>query len=145
MAAKKKTAAKKKAALPAKKQSTASKPKPRADFGKPIDAFFAKHAPPLRATLEKLRSIVESTLPKATSSIKWGMPFYELDGKMLCALGGHKAHVNLILSGGPGTFTDPDGLLEGDGKTGRRLVLKSPDEIPVAKVKQWLKESAQKN
>ena len=133
-------AAKKKAA-PAKKKSTASKkPAPRADYGKSIDGFFEKHAPPLRATLEKLHALIKAAAPKATSSLKWGMPFFELDGKMICALGAHKAHVNLLLSGPPGTFTDPDGLLEGDGKTGRRLVLTKPEEIPVAKVKTWLRE-----
>jgi hypothetical protein len=48
------------------------------------------------------------------------MPFYTLDGGMMCAIGAHKAHVNLILSGPPGAFDDPEGRLTGDGKTGGR-------------------------
>jgi hypothetical protein len=51
-------------------------------------------------------------------------------------------HINLILSGTPETFVDPKGLLEGDGKTGRRLQLAPGDAIPTADVKAWLKAAA---
>jgi hypothetical protein len=100
----------------------------RADLGAPVDGFFARQPPPLRAILEQLRQLVEAAAPEATSSIKWGMPFYVVGDQTLCALAGFKEHVNLILPGPPGTFPDPDGLLEGDGKTGRHLKLRSPDE-----------------
>jgi hypothetical protein len=60
----------------------------------------------------------------------------------MCALAGFKAHVNLILSGPPGTFADPDGILEGDGKTGRHLKLRSLDELPRAAVRGWLRTAA---
>lgn len=117
-------------------------PGPRADLGAPIDAFFAKRAGPLRQVLDQLRSTIEAELPGASSSIKWGMPFYTLGGKPVCALAAFKAHVNLILAGPEGTFADPDGLLEGDGKTGRHLKLRQPDEIPRAAVRRWLKAAA---
>ena len=128
----------------AKKKPVAKKPGPRADFGAPIDGFFAKQPPAMRKTLEALRALVEKAAPDATSSIKWGMPFYSIGDGMMCALGAHKAHVNLILSGPPETFPDPEGLLTGDGKTGRRLVLKPGDEIPTAKVQAWLKAAAER-
>jgi len=143
----KKTAAKKTAVTkaPAKKtaaRSTASKPAPRADFGAPIDGFFAKQPVHLRVILEELRKLVEEAVPEATSSIKWGMPFFELGGKMMCALGAHKAHVNLILSGPPGAFDDPDGLLVGEGKLGRHLKLTAIDDLPRARAKSWLRTAA---
>jgi len=112
---------------------------PRADYGKPIDGFFAKQPPHLRAIVDTLRELVEEAAPKAESSLKWGMPFYSLDGTTVCAISGHKAHVNLILSGPPGTFADPKGLLEGDGKTGRHLKLRSIDELPRDAVRGWLR------
>lgn len=115
---------------------------PRADFGAPIDAFFAKQGPTTRPILEALRKLVEETVPAAQSSLKWGMPFYTLGGTMMCALGGHKSHVNLILAGPPGTYVDPDGLLEGTGKTGKHLKLTSVDQIPRATVKKWLHTAA---
>ncbi len=112
---------------------------PRADLGAPVDGFFAKQPPQLRPILDALRTMIEAAAPRATSSLKWGMPFYELGGETLCALAGFKAHVNLILPGPPGTYTDPDGLLEGEGKTGRHLKIRSLEELPRDAVRRWLR------
>ncbi len=128
---------------PRRGKATAKKPAPRADFGKPIDGFFAKQPEALRPVLEELRRLVEQTAPDATSSIKWGMPFYAVNGTMMCALGGHKSHVNLILAGAPGTFADPKHLLEGSGKTGRHLKLTSLADLPRAEVRRWLRQAAE--
>jgi hypothetical protein len=114
----------------------------RADLGAPIDGFFAKQQPQLRPILEELRRLVEEAAPDATSSIKWGMPFYSVGDNMMCALAGFKSHVNLILAGPPGTFGDPEGRLEGDGKTGKHLKLRTLDELPRAAIKGWLKTAA---
>jgi len=114
----------------------------RADFGAPIQGFFQKQPPPLRPILEALRAMVEAAAPEATASLKWGMPVYEIDGAMMCALGGHRSHVNLILAGPPGTFADPDGQLSGSGKTGRHLKLESIAELPQKAVQGWLRTAA---
>ena len=111
----------------------------RADFGAPIEGFFAKQPPGLRAILEELRGLVMAAAPKAQASLKWGMPCFTLDGNMMCMLAGHKYHVNLILVGPPGGFPDPTGRLEGEGKGGRHLKLKSLDELPRPAVRQWLR------
>ncbi len=55
---------------PARRTMTAR----RADFGAPVDPFFAKQPPHLRAVLGALRKLVEEAAPEATGSIKWGMP-----------------------------------------------------------------------
>ena len=86
----------------------------RKDLGAPVDGFFARQPAHLKPITDALRKLVAEAAPKATGAIKWGMPFYELDGVMLCAIGAHKKHVNLILPGAP---DDPGGLLEGEGKT----------------------------
>lgn len=141
MAAKKtatKTATKKTAAPTKKTTKKTAKPAPRADFGAPVDGFFAKQPDHLRAILEALRGLVEAAAPTATASLKWGMPFYELDGKMMCALGAHKAHVNLILTGPPTAYADEDGLLTGESQLGRHLKLTAIEQLPRAKVKAWL-------
>jgi len=93
--------------------------------------------------LEELRALVEAAAPDATASLKWGMPFFSIGDAMMCALGGHKTHVNLILSGPPGTFADPDGLLAGDGKTGRHLKLTRIDDLPREAVQGWLATAAE--
>jgi hypothetical protein len=130
----------------AKKKPVAKKPMkhgPRADLGKPIDGFFAKQPATLRPILEALRKLVEEAAPDATSSIKWGMPFYEVNGTMMAALGAHKAHVNLILSGPPDAFRDPKGRLTGTAKGGRHLKLTSLAELPRDDVRRWLRTAAE--
>jgi hypothetical protein len=86
--------------------------------------------------------MIKEVAPGVESSIKWGMPFFTLDGKMMCALGAHKSHVNLILVGPPGAFPDPQGRLEGKGKGGRHLKLRSLDELPKESVRKWLRVAA---
>ena len=114
----------------------------RADLGAPVGGFFAKQPAHLRPILTELRRLVDEAGPDATSSLKWGMPFYEIGGNTFCALAGFKAHVNLILPGAPGTYADPDGLLAGEGKTGQHLKLRSLDELPRATVRGWLRTAA---
>ena len=125
------------------KKSVVRKPAPRADLGAPIDGFFVKQPPHLRPILEALRALVDEAAPEAEASIKWGMPFFTLGGVTVCALAGFKAHVNLILSGPPGIFADSAGLLEGDGKTGRHLKLRTLDELPRDDVRRWLRTAAE--
>lgn len=126
----------------ASKKTTATRPGSRADFGAPIDGFFEKHPPHLRAILEKLRRLVEEVAPDARSSIKWGMPWFTIDGKMMCSLTGHKAHVNLVLVGPADSFDDPDRRLSGSSKAGRHLKLRSLDELPEEAVRAWLGTAA---
>jgi hypothetical protein len=144
--AKKKTAPKQAATKkPAKKKSTAparGAVARRADYGAPIEGFFAKQPPRLGAILTALRKLVEEAAPEATASLKWGMPVYTIGKNMMCALGAHKAHVNLILSGPATAFPDSEGRLSGDGKTGRHLKLVSVDAVPTKAVRGWLKTAA---
>jgi hypothetical protein len=114
----------------------------RADLGAPVGGFFAKQPAHLRPILDELRKLVDEAGPDATSSLKWGMPFYEIGGNTFCALAGFKSHVNLILPGAPGTYADPGGVLQGEGKTGQHLKLRSLDELPRASVRGWLRTAA---
>jgi hypothetical protein len=125
---------------PAKKQA-ARRFAPRADLGAPVDGFFRKQPSPLREILEELRRLVDEVVPGAVSAIKWGNPFYTLDGTTICALGAHKSHVNLILAGPPGTFDDPHQRLSGEGKTGRHLKLTSLAQLPRDEVRGWLRSA----
>jgi hypothetical protein len=118
------------------------KPAPRADLGEPIDGFFVRQPPHLRAILDDLRALVDEAAPDADSSLKWGMPFYSIGGQMMCALAGFKAHVNLIMAGPPESFADPEGRLEGDAKTGRHIKLRTVADIPRAAVRGWLQIAA---
>jgi hypothetical protein len=140
------TKAKPRAKSPAKTQVAASAPKtkfgPRKDLGAPVEGFFAKQPPELRAILDQLRALIAEAAPEATAVTKWGMPFYSVGANTLCAVAAFKAHINLILPGPPGTYADPDGLLEGDGKTGKHLKLRPTDALPHAAVRAWLRTAA---
>jgi hypothetical protein len=141
-----KKAAKPPAKEPARKPAAASAAKtkfgPRKDLGAPVDGFFAKQPPQLRALLDQLQAMIAEAAPEATAATKWGMPFYSVGANTLCALAAFKAHINLILPGPPGTYADPNGLLEGDGKTGKHLKLRPTDTLPRAAVRGWLQTAA---
>lgn len=146
-ASKKEPATRAKASSASQRSASAKRPTPkvaprRADYGAPIEQFFEKRTGELRAILDTLRAMVEEAAPQASASLKWGMPFYTLKGETLCAIAAFKSHVNLILPGGPGTFSDPDGLLEGEGKTGQHLKLRSRKDLPEKLVRAWLKVAA---
>ena len=130
-------------ATPKKKTtSPAKKPGPRADLGANIDGFFEKHAGAQRETLDALRALIEAAIPTAEASLKWGMPMWTIDGEIVCGLRAAKKHVGLILSGPTERFVDPDGLLEGEGKTGRQFKVTDAAGIPKKQVTAWLKAAA---
>jgi hypothetical protein len=128
----------------ARKAATRPTAPRRADYGAPVAGFFARQPPTARAILDALRALVEEAAPDATASLKWGMPFYAVGGETLCALAGFKSHVNLILPGTPGTYADPGGLLEGEGKTGKHLRIRAGDELPREAVRGWLRTAAER-
>ena len=134
MAAKKKTATKKKAA---------AAPARRADYGSSVDAFVEKQSGEQRAIVLALRKLIEAAMPKADSSIRWGMASYTIDGKMAAAIRVNKADVGLILSGGPDAFKDPKGLLaEGSAKAMRQLKIAKLADLPKKEVQAWLEIAA---
>ena len=57
-----------------------------------IDAYIAKSAPFARPILTKLRAAVHEACPEAEETIKWRMPFFLTDGKILCFMAAFKAH-----------------------------------------------------
>ncbi len=58
---------------------------------KRVDAYIKKSAPFARPILERLREAVHAGAPDASETIKWGMPFFELDG-IFCNMAAFKAH-----------------------------------------------------
>jgi hypothetical protein len=101
--------------------------------------YFAEQAPDKRALLEKLRAIVLRTVPDAKVSIKWGVPFYERNGKTVCALAAFKEHVGINFFAPPDVLVDPGKKLEGSGKSNRMLKLRSAADIDAAGISRWLK------
>jgi len=74
-----------------------------------IDAFIAKAAPFAQPILIRFRTLVHATVPNAVETIKWGMPHFTLNGKILAGMAAFKAHAALILHGA-GKRQDGEGM-----------------------------------
>ena len=57
-----------------------------------IDAYIAKSAEFARPILRRLRAVVRTGCPEADETLKWGMPAWVLEGKILCGMAAFKAH-----------------------------------------------------
>jgi len=60
-----------------------------------VDAYVAKAQPFARPILEKVRERVHAVLPDVEEAIKWSMPAYTLDGKIVLITAAFKAHTAL--------------------------------------------------
>jgi hypothetical protein len=57
-----------------------------------VDAYIAGAAAFAQPILRELRTRVHAGCPDASETIKWGMPFFVLDGHPLCHMAAFKAH-----------------------------------------------------
>jgi hypothetical protein len=129
-----KTAAKKTAA-----NKTVATQGKRQDRGAVDDRYFAEQTPEKRALLEELRALVVKGVPDATVSIKWGVPFYQRNGKNVCALAAFKENVAINFFAPPAVLIDPRKRLEGSGKGNRMLKVRNAGDLDAASILRWLK------
>lgn len=111
----------------------------RKDLGAPVDGYFRDQPPDKRALLEKLRALVDRGVPGADASIKWGVPFYQLNGKNVCSLAAFKEHVGITFFASPTVLVDPGKRLEGESKGMRMLKVRRGEDIDSASITRWLK------
>src|SRR5579872_6263271 len=57
-----------------------------------VDAYISRCAEFARPILKHLRQLVHKACPDATETIKWGMPFFEYSGGLLCNMASFKQH-----------------------------------------------------
>ena len=60
-----------------------------------IDAYITKAQPFARPILEKIRERVHAAVPEIEETVKWSMPAYTLDGKIVLITAAFKAHMAL--------------------------------------------------
>src|SRR5256885_9592526 len=106
------------------------------------DRYIAEQPADKAALLEKLRALVIKAVPDAEVSIKWGVPFYQRNGKNVCALASFKDHVGINFFASPSALPDPQKKLEGSGKSNRMLKVRSAGDIDSASITRWLKAAA---
>ena len=103
------------------------------------DRYIAEQPADKAALLEKLRALVNKGVPDADVSIKWGVPFYQRNGKNVCSLAAFKDFVGINFLASPSVLVDPKKQLEGGGKTMRMLKVRSASDIDSASIVRWLK------
>ena len=116
-----------------------------ADKKDPVKTYIAEQPPDKRALLEKLRAIVDKTVPDATTAIKWGVPFYLRGGKSICALASFKEYVGINFFAPPEALADPKKRLEGSGKSNRMYRVRTAADIDSPAITKWLKASVAAN
>ncbi len=75
-----------------------------------VDAYIAKSAEFARPILSHLRKIVHKGCPGVTETVKWGMPFFEYGGQIVCNMAGFKEHCSLGFWKAS-LLKDPEGVL----------------------------------
>lgn len=60
-----------------------------------VDAYIAKAQPFARPILEQVRARVHAVVPRVEETLKWNMPAYLADGKILLITAAFKAHAAL--------------------------------------------------
>jgi len=120
-------------------KTAAKKPAAKKTAAGVDDRYFAEQPADKAALLEKLRALVSKGVPDADVSIKWGVPFYQVNGKNICALASFKDHVGINFFAPPSVFVDPGKKLEGSGKGNRMLKVRTAADVDSASILRWLK------
>jgi uncharacterized protein YdeI (YjbR/CyaY-like superfamily) len=61
-----------------------------------VDAYIAKSADFAKPILIRAREMVHAACPDVQETIKWGSPFFDYKGQMMCAIAAFKQHCALI-------------------------------------------------
>jgi len=111
-----------------------------------VDTYIKKAAPFARPILTKLRAAVHEACPEAEETIKWGMPFFLTDGKILCYMAAFKAHAGFGFwrRGKTAVLGEaPAKTRKAMGQLGR---ITSLDDLPPAKtLHAWIRKAAALN
>lgn len=105
-----------------------------------IDAYLAKAQPFAKEILGHVRERVHSVLPEVEEAIKWGMPAYVVEGKIVLITAAFKAHTALNFWRGQELRGKPANA-EAMGQFGK---IRSIDELPAnAELDRLIREAAQ--
>ena len=71
-----------------------------------VDAYIARAAEFARPLLEHLRDAVHQAVPGVQETVKWGMPFFVTEDRILCHMAAFKQHCAFGLWRGRGVVKD---------------------------------------
>jgi len=61
-----------------------------------IDDYIASHSEEVREILQEVRDAILSAAPDTKETIKWGMPYFIVDGENLCGFAAQKKHISFF-------------------------------------------------
>ena len=89
--------------------------------------------------LQQLRQLILEAAPHVEEAVKWKIPFYAYQG-LLCYLNPLPKGVALGFCRGA-LLSNEQGLLQGNGKEVRLLVVNNSSSLPKAQIRQILQEA----
>lgn len=110
---------------------------------KTVEAYILSLDPWQAEIARKLRAIVKAAAPKASESIKWAQPVYELNGPFAY----FKAFKNTVNFGfwRGADLEDPQGLLEGSGEKMRHVKLGKVEEVDRELLTSFVRQAVELN
>ena len=107
-----------------------------------VTQFLSTYPHEVRNLALQLRKLVLRVVPDAEEKVHrpWKTIAYGLRGKF-CAISPHQSWVNLQFHGGSG-LDDPDGLLEGTGKSMRHVKVRSERDAKRAALRKLVASAA---
>ncbi len=112
-----------------------------------VDAYLAKAAPFARPILAKLRAAVHAAVPDVEETLKWSMPSFVTNGRILCGMAAFKEHATFgFWHKGMTTVLGNWGAAREGEAMGRFGRLTSEKDLPPAKtLRAWLLKAAELN
>ena len=112
-----------------------------------IDSYIKKSADFAKPILTHLRVLVHKACPGVEETVKWGMPFFEYKGALMCSMAAFKQHCAFGFWKAT-LLKDPEGVLQIMGKTamGHMDRIESVKDLPSDKILvAYIKEAAALN
>jgi len=106
---------------------------------KNVDSWISEHDPAIRQICEVLRNLILGADSGIKESVKWGNPVYEKRSRLFY-LSATDRYVSLGFFTGA-RLTDPEGRIEGTGKSMRHVKVKALEDIEMDRFSAWIGEA----
>ena len=98
--------------------------------GEEIEDWISRAPEKIQPIVEKLMLILSEHPANFYQTVKWSYPWYSHNGSEMFSVSWHKEHAGFQLWNGA-HIPNPTGLIEGTGKNGRNIKIKSLDDQEV--------------
>ncbi|HWF14171.1 MAG TPA: YdeI/OmpD-associated family protein [Candidatus Acidoferrales bacterium] len=113
------------------------------NYNPKVDAYIAKVQPFAEPILNHLRELVHKGCPGVEESIKWGMPFFEHRGEILCCMAAFTKHCRFGFWGKEIRVVLREAKVTGMNSTGWFERITRADELPTDKrMIDWVRQAA---